>query len=84
MRSTEKFYTYYKPEPVYLALEDLPDVEFMWNETEIKHFEKLWNMDVPLVDIAIQMDKSDTSIFLLVMDRCLKGLIKPRNGWKIW
>lgn len=69
---------------IYIALEDVEDTEFIWSEKQVNNFEILWNMDMPLVDIAKQLDASESSVFLLAFDRGLKGTIKPRKGWCIW
>lgn len=80
----ENFHRYYKPEPLYLALEDVPDAEFMWYEKEINQFEMLWNEGTPLKDIAGHFGKTEISILLIAVDRSLKGGIKAREGWRIW
>lgn len=74
----------HKRNQIYVALEDVEDVEFIWSEKEIANFEILWNMDMPLAEIAKQLDCTETSVFLLAFDRGLKGAIKPRDGWRIW
>lgn len=74
----------YRRERLYIALESVKDADFIWHEREVNHFDVLWNMDMSLKDIAEQFDRSETSIFLLALDRALQGKIKARKGWKIW
>lgn len=74
----------HKRNQIYVALEDVEDVEFIWSEKQIANFEILWNMDMPLAEISNQFDCSEMSVFLLSVDRLLKGTIKPRKGWHIW
>lgn len=69
---------------IYVALEDIEDAEFIWSEKQVANFEILWNMDMPLSEIAKQLDCTETSVFLLALDRALKGSIERRKGWRIW
>lgn len=69
---------------IYIALEDVPDADFIWSEREINQFDLLWNQDLPLKGIAAHFNTSETSVFILAFDRALKGEIKAREGWKIW
>lgn len=74
----------HKRNQIYVALEDVDDVEFIWSEKQIANFEILWNMDMPLTEISKQLGCTETSVFLLAFDRALKGFIKRREGWNIW
>lgn len=69
---------------IHLALEDIPDIEFLWLGHEIKRFEVLWRQGMPLSDIAKELNKSEISVLLQAFDRLLRGVIEPRKGWQIW
>jgi hypothetical protein len=68
---------------IYTSLEDVEDIDFFWSRTEIHEFDFWWEKDKPLTEIAEEMERSETAVFLLALDRLAKGTIKPRN-WKIW
>lgn len=85
MGRTKPSVNYYRVDaPLYIALEDVKDTEFIWSEQEVARFEKLWNIDMPIKDIADRFGRSISSVFLLAFDRVMKGEIKGRKGWKIW
>lgn len=71
-------------EPFHIALEDVPDADFFWTETELNHFKILWNLDTPLNEIAAQFNRPGLSALLIALDLGIKGEIKGREGWKIW
>lgn len=79
-----KYHGFFRLSPIYVALEDVPDTEFIWTEKEVGNFDILWNLNVPLKRIAVQLQRTESSVFMLAYDRALKGEIKPRNGWAIW
>lgn len=79
-----KLYTYFKRSPMYIALEDVDDCDFLWFEDEIAEFEMLWNQDLPIADMAAKFERSEISILIMSFDRLLNGAIKPRQGWTIW
>jgi hypothetical protein len=69
---------------IYTALEEVEDIDFFWSRTEIHEFDFWWKQDKPLTEIAEEMERTETAVLLLALDRVMKGKIKPRNGWKIW
>lgn len=71
-------------ENIYIALEDIPDADFIWSEKEMNHFKILWNLDTPLNDIAAQFNRPGLSALLIALDLGIKGEIKGREGWTIW
>lgn len=69
---------------VYIALENIPDVDFIWTDKEIQEFERFWKKNVRLKRIAKRMNKSELSVFFLAVDRILQGHISDRDGWQLW
>lgn len=65
---------------IYTALEEL---DFTWSMDEVLEFEEMWNQGVSLVDIAEYFGRTHEEVAVLVMDRALKGKIKPRESG-IW
>lgn len=86
MDLSSKKWRYFKAhrDNLYLALEDINDMEFFWTDKEVKDFDELWKLKTPLNDIAIRLNKTFFSVFLMAIDRGLKGQIEPRDGWRIW
>jgi hypothetical protein len=68
---------------IYIALEDVEEVDFFWSEFEVKRFDRLWKNDMPIEDIAKELHRSEIAVFLLSLDRVFQGKVKGRN-WKIW
>lgn len=68
---------------IYTLLEDIEEIRWHWSMEEIKLFEKLWNHNHRLVDIAAYMKRTEISILMLSLDRLLKGKIPRRDEWKI-
>lgn len=73
-----------KRSSIYIALENVEDCDFYWSPREIENFDLLWEEETPINKIAKEMRRSPLSVFLLSFDRIARGLIKPRDGWKIW
>lgn len=80
----ENLYLKLRRNVIYTALEDLPDTDWFWSPSEIEEFDWLWSKDVELVKIAEEMGRSEYAVMFLSFDRLAKGLIEPREGWKIW
>lgn len=68
---------------IYTSLENIKNVEWFWSQSEIKKFDRLWNEDTPIEEIALELERSEFAVFLLSLDRIYQEKIKPRN-WKIW
>lgn len=79
---SDRFVT--KRNKIYVALEDVRDMDFIWDMKEVFAFEKMWRRKVPLRDIAIELEATEQSVLLLALDRLQRGHIKPRRGWSIW
>jgi hypothetical protein len=69
---------------IYIALEELEEAEFLWGRWSLKEFDRLWNEDIPLTEIAETLEKTETACLLLALDRVMLGKLEPRRGWKIW
>jgi hypothetical protein len=80
----ENYYLRNKRNMIYIALEDVEDTDFFWSSREIRKFDNLWKEKMSLKEIAKDMHRSEISVLLLSFDRILRGLIEPREGWKIW
>jgi hypothetical protein len=68
---------------LYIAFEELEDVDFYWSEKEVKMFDKLWKRKEPISDIANALNRDEISVFLLSLDRIFQRKIKARD-WRIW
>lgn len=79
----EQYYFKNKRNNIYIALEDVEDVDFYWSRKETEKFDKAWEKDTPIKEIATEMRRSEIAVFLLSLDRILKGKVKPRD-WKMW
>lgn len=79
---SDRFVT--KRNKIYVALEDVRDMDFIWDMKEVFEFEKMWRRKVPLREIAAELNTTEVSVFLLALDRLQRGYIKPRNGWRVW
>jgi hypothetical protein len=80
----EAFYLRNQRRHIYTALEEVDDADFFWGRTEINEFDFWWKKDKPLTEIADEMERTETAVLLLALDRVMKGKIQPRDGWKIW
>lgn len=69
---------------IYIALEDVRDIDFIWDITEVYRFDKMWRKKMPLTDIAIELKRPVESVLLLALDRIQRDQVKPRKDWKIW
>lgn len=65
---------------IYTALEEL---DFNWDIDEVFEFEGMWNEGKSLIEIAEYFGRTHEEVAVLVMDRALKGKIKPRESG-IW
>lgn len=80
----ENYYLRNQRNMIYIALEEVDDTDFFWSRKEIWKFDKYWEANAPIKEIAKEMHRTEISVLLLSFDRILRGLIKPREGWKIW
>jgi hypothetical protein len=61
---------------IYIALED---ADFEWSLKEVWEFERMWNEGKSLIEIAEHFGRTHEEVAVLIMDRALKGKIKPRS-----
>jgi hypothetical protein len=73
-----------KRNTIYIALEEVEDMDFYWSPKEIEKFDGLWKEDTPIKEMAESMRRSELAVFLLSLDRIFRGLIKPRKSWNFW
>lgn len=62
---------------IYIALEEL---DFTWDEKEVLYFDSMWKEGISLERIAEFFNRPEDEIGILIMDRCRKGFIKPRES----
>ena len=74
----------FQRDETYVALEEVENHDFFWSKTEINKFQRLWKKDVPLVEIAETLGRSELACMFLALDRMMKGKLTPRAGWRIW
>ncbi|PWW06294.1 hypothetical protein DFQ01_103196 [Paenibacillus cellulosilyticus] len=65
---------------IYLACEDM---NFAWDEVEVRKFHELWKAGVGIFDIAEQLKRDPDEVALLIIDRSRQHRIQPRTGG-IW
>lgn len=80
----EKQYLTCTRNKIYVALEDIDEMDFIWSEKEVRRFDELWDYDIPLKEITEELNATQTSVFLLAFDRVMKGKINGRKNWRIW
>lgn len=73
---------YYLKE-LYIPLEEL-DEEWIWTVGEVKEFDRLWKLKIPVREMAKILGCYEATIVIMAFDRLIKGEIKPRKGWKMW
>jgi hypothetical protein len=74
----EKFTKYIKNG--YYVFDNHLNIDFIWCETKVLEFEKLWNEGFHIVEIQKKLKrKTIYDIAVLVIDRCRKGYIQPRK-----
>lgn len=74
----------FREDKLHIALENIPDLDFIWNEGQIEYFRFLWKKQMPLVQIAEKLGKSEMSVMFMAFDQLYEKKIKPRKGWRIW
>ncbi|MFE8704112.1 hypothetical protein ACFYKX_26445 [Cytobacillus sp. FJAT-54145] len=79
----ESYYLRLKRNTIYTSLEDIEDTEWYWSPSEVKEFDELWNKDMPIKEMALELGRSEIAVFLQSLDRLYKGKIQPRN-WHFW
>ncbi|MFH5187013.1 helix-turn-helix domain-containing protein [Paenibacillus sp. TAB 01] len=62
---------------LYVCLEDL---DFVWDEKEVKEFDRMWIEGLSIQDISRAFDRDMDEVVLLVMDRKRTGYINDRPG----
>lgn len=67
-----------------IALESVSDTDWFWTPEEHEKFDALWSEEIPMEQMAEEMNRSEMAVFLNALDRMANGFIKPRQGWKIW
>jgi hypothetical protein len=84
IRITEQRLLTHRRRYIYIALEEVEDAEFLWGRWSLKEFDRLWNEDIPLTEIAETLERTEMACLLLSLDRVMQGKLEPRRGWKIW
>lgn len=75
----EKKYLKSQKRAVYIPLEDV-EIDWFWDHNQVMIFDELWNIGVPLSDIAEELDKTFLEALLMMADRAERKFIKPRKG----
>ncbi|PEJ46943.1 helix-turn-helix domain containing protein [Bacillus sp. AFS002410] len=65
-----------KRKKVVIVLEEL---DFTWDESEVKEFVRLWKEDTSIWELAKHFQRPQAELALLIMDQEIKGRIKPRK-----
>lgn len=69
---------------IYIALEDIKDLDFFWDEDDVLEFDRLWDENIPFLEIVDSLNRSLDSVYLLAIDRIIRNKIKIREGWNMW
>ncbi|WP_226570307.1 hypothetical protein [Bacillus stratosphericus] len=67
----------FEEQPVYYAC---PHSDFIWCETDITAFQKMWEDHEPIRHIANRLARKVDDILLLIIDQAELGKIEPRKG----
>lgn len=73
----ERDYMKEKKRAIYIALEEL---DFMWDQEDVKAFETMWELGWDCGRIAKELGRDPDEVALLVIDRARAGKIEPRKG----
>jgi hypothetical protein len=73
----ERHYCKQQRQKIYTALEDM---DFVWDEKEVRMVEEMWGVGIPVHVMAKSFDRDPDEIVVLVLDRCRKGFLDPRPG----
>lgn len=68
-----------RPKELYIALDNL-DIDFTWYPDEVDHVIQAWESGMHIADIAAAFRRTDTEVFLLLLDLANKGKIDEREG----
>jgi len=77
IRLIEKNYMKEKRQRTYVACEDL---DFIWDERDIKVIERMWSSGLSIYDISRSFNRDPDEVVVLIIDRSRRGSIKPRKG----
>lgn len=66
-----------RPAELYIALDNL---DFSWYLAEVDNVAKAWESGMHIADIAAAFRRTDTEVFLLLLDLASKGKITEREG----
>jgi hypothetical protein len=72
----EKMHILYDSGKTYIALEEC---EFRWTMDQVKKLEELWNEGLSLEYIADYFGRTQLETGLLIADRAVQGILKPRK-----
>jgi hypothetical protein len=61
----------------------LEDLNFQWNETDVKRVINMWKQGTSLADICEKVKRPGEEVFLLLLDLSINNKIKKRDGF-IW
>lgn len=62
---------------IYIVCEE---IDMVWDEQDIKEFERMWKEGLSIEDIAKSFDRDPDEVGLLIIDRSRKGMIQRRKG----
>jgi len=64
---------------IYIALEEL---DFIWDQEDVKAFETMWDLGWDCGRIAAELGRDPDEVAILVIDRARAGKIERRpGGW---
>jgi hypothetical protein len=69
--------TYKDRRSIYTALEDL---DFLLDLKEVEEIDFLWSEGRSIVDISKYYKRNQNEVFVLLLDRAIKGRIDGRSG----
>lgn len=61
---------------IYIALEDL---DFVWDEKDVKEVDEMWESGIPLNIIAQNFGRDINEVAILIIDRRRNGFIELRD-----
>jgi hypothetical protein len=67
---------------IYYLFDDAAEngVHLEWLEKDVKKFDCLWKAGCTLKELVTKLNRNDTEITLLAVDRAIKGMIDSRKG----
>lgn len=66
-----------------ISLEDMDELEWKWSREQTEEFIQMWNLQMPLKEIAVELERSELDCLFKAIDLIYRESVKPRE-WKIW